>query len=124
MNNSNTECMTSSWEDIIDPIILKLSTGEEVISLNAEFKDGLWWINNPYTIHKILQGRSLLYELSPLTIMSDSNQVVKVKDEHIIYVTIPGQEMIEYYLKLTIKDKEGNNNEPIEQYEASNTTIH
>lgn len=104
--NSPTKRLTSrSIKDT--PLILKLSSGEELLVASAKLSKGKMIINNPYYIVRILGEAKTNYQLDKWLPFAASD-IFEIDLNNIITYTIPNEELILFYTHAIIVDSQQN----------------
>jgi hypothetical protein len=102
--NSPTKRTTSKYTKG-GPLILKLSSGEELLVTNAKVSKGKMVIYNPYYIVRVLSEAKTNYQLDKWLPFAASD-IFEIDLNNIITYTVPSSELIAFYTHAIIADSQ------------------
>tara|TARA_B100000927_G_C16458858_1_gene467011 strand:+ start:240 stop:632 length:393 start_codon:yes stop_codon:yes gene_type:complete len=108
--------MTYNLEDI-DIRVFKLTSGEEVISLVSESKDGFLSLECPLQVHKRVGKGNHAFAFSDWQPLGKTRGPVILSELHVVATAFAEDEIKERYIRMSLEIREQYDRNQLEDYE-------
>jgi len=95
--------MISSFQE--KPLLIKISTGEEILAEKITEKNGVVILHNPYYVVKILRENKLSFQLDRWMPYTEGVEI-PIDKNHIISYNPPTEDFFDYYQSIIKMDSE------------------